>query len=313
MKSNAKEFELTSYDDIFKDDAARQEDKLERIQIVPAEKVHPYARQPYSINRPTADLARLMESIDEMGISEPLIVRPMGEDEYEIISGHRRDYCAKELGISERPVIIRDLTDDEADILVADYNITREDLLPSEKAKAYKLKLDAMTRQGRRTDLTSNQIGEMYAGKTSVSVLADQVDENATNIQRYIRLNKLQPELLDYVDSGKLKLVAGADYISALSEKEQKMLVELIDRDEIFPSLDQAKQMKLNSGNGLLTEKIMNEIMKEEKPFEFKVVLNNTKLKDLRPSGYTPKQMEDLILKLLKEWKEKNINRGMER
>ena len=151
--------ELTRYDDLFKTDAERETDHQERVQIVPAEQVFPYARQPYSVDRPSADLVRLMDSIERTGIAEPLIVRPRSEGGYEIISGHRRDYCAKVVGLDTRPVIVRDYSDEDADILVVDYNINRENLLPSEKAKAYKLKLDAMKRQGARIDLTSCQVG----------------------------------------------------------------------------------------------------------------------------------------------------------
>ena len=151
--------ELTRYDDLFKTDAERETDHQERVQIVSAEQVFPYARQPYSVDRPSADLVRLMDSIERTGIAEPLIVRPRSEGGYEIISGHRRDYCAKVVGLDTRPVIVRDYSDEDADILVVDYNINRENLLPSEKAKAYKLKLDAMKRQGARIDLTSCQVG----------------------------------------------------------------------------------------------------------------------------------------------------------
>lgn len=159
MASKLSGIELTRYDDLFKTDAEREADRQERIQIVPASEVFPYSRQPYTIDRPTPDLVRLMDSIEHIGIAEPLIVRPRDAGGYEIISGHRRDYCAKAVGLDTRPVIVRNYSDEEADILVVDYNINREDLLPSEKAKAYKLKLDAMKRQGQRTDLTSRQLG----------------------------------------------------------------------------------------------------------------------------------------------------------
>ena len=151
--------ELTRYDDLFKTDAEREADQQERVQIVPAEQVFPYARQPYSVDRPSADLVRLMDSIERTGIAEPLIVRPRSEGGYEIISGHRRDYCAKVVGLDTRPVIVRNYSDEDADILVVDYNINRENLLPSEKAKAYKLKLDAMKRQAGRPAKNGDQFG----------------------------------------------------------------------------------------------------------------------------------------------------------
>lgn len=305
MKSNAPKVELARFDDLFKSEESRREEQQERIQIVAAEELHVYARQPYLIDRPTPDLVRLMDSIEKLGISEPLIVRPREMGGYEILSGHRRDYCARVIGIPDRPVIIRDYTDEEADILVADYNITREDLLPSEKARAYKLKLDAMKRQGERTDLTSLQIEEKLRGKFSVQILAEQVEENVSYIQRYIRLNHLIPTLLEQVDQGVLKTTAAADYISHLTEKEQTYLAYIMERDEASPSIDQAKRLKKLSAEGSLTESAMDFIMREEKPFEIKVTLKQDKLKKYFPRDYTPQKMEEVIIKLLEEWNRK--------
>ena len=305
MKSNAPKVELARFDDLFKSEESRREEQQERIRIVAAEELHVYARQPYLIDRPTPDLVRLMDSIEKLGISEPLIVRPREMGGYEILSGHRRDYCARVIGIPDRPVIIRDYTDKEADILVADYNITREDLLPSEKARAYKLKLDAMKRQGERTDLTSLQIEEKLRGKFSVQILAEQVEENVSYIQRYIRLNHLIPTLLEQVDQGVLKTTAAADYISHLTEKEQTYLAYIMERDEASPSIDQAKRLKKLSAEGSLTESAMDFIMREEKPFEIKVTLKQDKLKKYFPRDYTPQKMEEVIIKLLEEWNRK--------
>lgn len=250
MVSKLSGIELTRYDDLFKTDAEREADRQERIQIVPATEVFPYSRQPYTIDRPTPDLVRLMDSIEHIGIAEPLIVRPREGGGYEIISGHRRDYCAKAVGLDTRPVIVRNYSDEEADILVVDYNINREDLLPSEKAKAYKLKLDAMKRQGQRTDLTSAQVGQKLEGRFSVELLAEQVNESRMQVQRYIRLNKLIPPLLDAVDAGTLKFVPAADFLSHLSEKEQTYLLLVMERDEVSPSLGQAQRLKQLSGEG---------------------------------------------------------------
>lgn len=305
MKSNAPKVELARFDDLFKSEESRQEEQQERIQIVAAEELHVYARQPYLIDRPTPDLVRLMDSIEKLGISEPLIVRPREMGGYEILSGHRRDYCARVIGIPDRPVIIRDYTDEEADILVADYNITREDLLPSEKARAYKLKLDAMKRQGERTDLTSAQIGQKLNGKFSIEILAEQVEESRMQIQRYIRLNHLIPILLEQVDQGVLKTTAAADYISHLTEKEQTYLAYIMERDEASPSIDQAKRLKKLSAESSLTESAMDLIMREEKPFEIKVMLKQDKLKKYFPRDYTPQKMEEVIIKLLEEWNRK--------
>ena len=294
--------ELTRYDDLFKTDAERETDHQERVQIVPAEQVFPYARQPYSVDRSSADLVRLMDSIERTGIAEPLIVRPRSEGGYEIISGHRRDYCAKVVGLDTRPVIVRDYSDEDADILVVDYNINRENLLPSEKAKAYKLKLDAMKRQGARTDLTSLQNGEKLNRMTSVKILAEQAEDNVTAIQRYIRLTNLIPPLMEAVDAGKLKFVPAADYISHLTEKEQTYLQFLMERDEVSPSVDQAQRLKQISAEGKLENNIIDLIMREEKPLERKVTLRNDRLQKYFPANYTPKQMEEVIIKLLEGW-----------
>ena len=294
--------ELTRYDDLFKTDAERESDQQERVQIVPAEQVFPYARQPYSVDRPSADLVRLMDSIERTGIAEPLIVRPRSEGGYEIISGHRRDYCAKVVGLDTRPVIVRNYSDEDADILVVDYNINRENLLPSEKAKAYKLKLDAMKRQGARTDLTSAQLGQKLNGRFSVEVLAEQVNESRMQIQRYIRLTNLIPPLMEAVDAGKLKFVPAADYISHLTEKEQTYLQFLMERDEVSPSVDQAQRLKQISAEGKLENNIIDLIMREEKPLERKVTLRNDRLQKYFPASYTPKQMEEVIIKLLEGW-----------
>ena len=305
MASKLSGIELTRYDDLFKTDAEREADRQERIQIVPAAEVFPYSRQPYTIDRPTPDLVRLMDSIEHIGIAEPLIVRPRDAGGYEIISGHRRDYCAKAVGLDTRPVIVRNYSDEEADILVVDYNINREDLLPSEKAKAYKLKLDAMKRQGQKRVGTSPQNGEKLKENYSVSILGEQVKESATQIQRYVRLNLLIPPLVEAVDKGFLKLAPAADFLSHLSEKEQTYLLLVMERDEVSPSLGQAQRLKQLSGEGKLENNIIDLIMREEKPLERKVTIHNDRLQKYFPASYTPKQMEDVIIKLLEGWHRK--------
>ena len=305
MASKLSGIELTRYDDLFKTDAEREADRQERIQLVPAAEVFPYSRQPYTIDRPTPDLVRLMDSIEHIGIAEPLIVRPRDTGGYEIISGHRRDYCAKAVGLDTRPVIVRNYSDEEADILVVDYNINREDLLPSEKAKAYKLKLDAMKRQGQKRVGTSPQNGEKLKENYSVSILGEQVKESATQIQRYVRLNLLIPPLVEAVDKGFLKLAPAADFLSHLSEKEQTYLLLVMERDEVSPSLGQAQRLKQLSGEGKLENNIIDLIMREEKPLERKVTIRNDRLQKYFPASYTPKQMEDVIIKLLEGWHRK--------
>ena len=300
--SKRPEYQLASVAELFKTTEEREEDKLERVQIIPAEQIHPYPREPYQVGRATADLAQLMDSIERVGIAEPMIVRPRAEGGYEILAGHRRDYCARQLGLPNRPVIVRHYDDATADVLVSDYNITREDLLPSEKARAYALWMDGMRRQGQRVDSTSLQIGEKLAGKLSVQLLAEKVSENATNIQRYIRLTHLIRPLLDRVDEKKLGLVPAADYLYKLTEEEQSHLQALLEAGKPAPSLEQAQQMKRLSEAGLLTEEEMGKIL-QKKVKEKKVVLKQTRLQEYFPAAFTEKQMEEVILQLLKDWR----------
>lgn len=308
---------LTSVEDLFKTDEERQTDKLEKVQIVPAELVHPYPREPYQVDRATADLVQLMDSIQRVGIAEPMIVRPRTEGGYEIIAGHRRDYCARKLGLPDRPVIVREYDDATADVLISDYNITREDLLPSERARAYALWMDGMRRQGQRsTSLqieekleqgsasTSLQNEEKLVGKLSVELLAEQVQENVSTIQRYIRLTHLIPALLDRVDEKKLGFIPAADYLYKLTEKEQVMLEMVMVQEQASPSVDQAQQLKRMSEAGELTEAVLRQIM-AKKAKQKKVVLKETSLGEYFPPSYTPKQMEDVILHLLKDWSAK--------
>ena len=293
---------LTSVEDLFKTDEERQTDKLEKVQIVPTELVHPYPREPYQVDRATADLVQLMDSIQRVGIAEPMIVRPRAEGGYEIIAGHRRDYCARKLGLPDRPVIVREYDDATADVLISDYNITREDLLPSERARAYALWMDGMRRQGQRS--TSLQIEEKLVGKLSVELLAEQVQENVSTVQRYIRLTHLIPALLARVDEKKLGFIPAADYLYKLTEKEQVMLEMVMVQKQVSPSVDQAQQLKRMSEAGELTEAVLRQIM-AKKTKEKKVVLKETSLGEYFPPSYTPKQMEDVILHLLKDWSAK--------
>lgn len=290
---------LTKYDDLFKDEETRQAEQGEQILTVPADQIFPYARQPYTIDRPTPDLVRLMDSVERFGIMEPMVVRPRDGGGYEIIAGHRRNYCAGVVGLETRPVIVREYTDEEADILVVDFNINREDLMPSEKAKAYKLKLDAMKRQGARTDLTSDQVGPKFVGQRSNELLAEQVSESKTQVQRYVRLTKLIPALLEQVDSGKLKLVPAADYISHLAEKEQTYLALVMERDEVSPSVGQAKRMKELSAEGKLEDNIIDLLMREEKPLEHKITLDGKWVQKRFPKNMTPQQIKERINKAL--------------
>ena len=299
MASKLGGIELTRYDDLFKTDAEREADRQERIQIVPAAEVFPYSRQPYTIDRPTPDLVRLMDSIEHIGIAEPLIVRPRDAGGYEIISGHRRDYCAKAVGLDTRPVIVRNYSDEEADILVVDYNINREDLLPSEKAKAYKLKLDAMKRQGQRTDLTSDQVGPMLMGVRTNQVLAEQVSDSKTQVQRYIRLTELIPELLDLVDEGRIAFRPAVE-LSYLQKEEQSALLEQISYTDATPSLAQAIKLKRFSQDGKLNNEVIESIMSEEKPNQKeKINIKYAEARRFIPASVPYEKTGEYILKAL--------------
>ena len=222
-----------------------------------------------------------------------------------MVAGHRRLHASGLAGKDTIPAIVRNLTDDEAVILLVDTNLQRENISPMERAQAYKMKMEALKHQGQRTDLTSLQLGEKLNKKTSVRILAEQATDNVTSIQRYVRLNKLIPPLLDAVDAGTLKFVPAADFLSHLSEKEQTYLLLVMERDEVSPSLGQAQRLKQLSGEGKLENNIIDLIMREEKPLERKVTIRNDRLQKYFPASYTPKQMEDVIIKLLEGWHRK--------
>ena len=306
MASKLSGIELTRYDDLFKTDEEREADRQERIQIVPASEVFPYSRQPYTIDRPTPDLVRLMDSIEHIGIAEPLIVRPRESGGYEIISGHRRDYCAKAVGLDTRPVIVRNYSDEEADILVVDYNINREDLLPSEKAKAYKLKLDAMKRQGQRTDLTSAQVGQKLL---SVEKVADDAGESRNQIKRYIRLTYLIPELLSMVDDGKIAFNPAVE-LSYLDSYQQRAVLDAMALNDCTPSHAQSIRLKKLAQEGVLDDQMIYAVLAETKPNQQEQLkFKREELRKYFPSGYTEEQMRrDIIkgLELLKRQRERN-------
>ena len=305
MASKLESIGLTSLDDLFKTGEERQAEQGERVQIVPADKVFPYARQPYSVDRPTPDLVRLMDSIERNGIAEPMIVRPREGGTYEIIAGHRRDYCAKAVGLETRPVIVREYTDEQADILVVDYNNNREDLLPSEKARAYKLKLDAMKRQGERSDLTSAQVGQKLDEQTARALVAQEAGTSRNQVQRYIRLNSLEQPLLEKVDNGELAFTPAVE-LSYLNPEEQGWVRSALETTQQTPSLSQAQRIKQESKEGKLTEESVLSIMSEEKkPLYNSVTLSHDTLKKYFPRSYTAKQMEKVIIKLLDNWLKK--------
>ena len=293
--------DLLSVDNLFTTQAERDEASRESILDIPLNEISDFPDHPFKV-RMDENMMEMVESVKQYGVLVPALVRPKPDGSYEMIAGHRRKTASELAGKSILSCIVRDMTDDEATIVMVDSNLQREQILPSEKAFAYKMKLDAMKRQGQRTDLTSRQLGTKLRAD---EILAEKAEDSARQIQRYVRLNKLIPPLLDAVDTGTLKFVPAADFISHLSEKEQTYLLLVMERDEVSPSLGQAQRLKQLSGEGKLENNIIDLIMREEKPLERKVTIRNDRLQKYFPASYTPKQMEDVIIKLLEGWHRK--------
>lgn len=291
---------LTSLDDIFRTDEERAADNAERVTTLPMDRLRYFKEHPFQV-RDDEEMQSLVESVEQFGVLSPILVRPVENGMYEIVSGHRRHRASELAKVTEIPAIVRNLSDDEAIILMVDANLQREKLLPSEKALAYKMKLDAMKRQGQRNDLTSAQIGQKLKSKYSVEILADEVGESKNQIQRYVRLTHLNQELLDMTDKGKLAFNSAVE-LSYLKPEEQAAVFTAMERDEAAPSLKQARELKKHSKDGELTEKAIDTVMSAEKPAESKVVLQGDTLRKYFPASYTPRQMEQQILKLLDSW-----------
>ena len=298
MKERTKK--LTSLDDLFRTDEERAADNAERVTTLPMDKLRYFKEHPFQV-RDDEEMQSLVESVEQFGVLSPILVRPVEDGMYEIVSGHRRHRASELAKVTEIPAIVRDLSDDEAIILMVDANLQREKLLPSEKALAYKMKLDAMKRQGKRTDLTSAQIGRKLEGKESREILAEQTGDSRNQISRYIRLTHLTPELLDMTDKGKLAFNSAVE-LSYLKPEEQAAVFTAMERDEAAPSLKQVRELKKHSKDGELTEKAIDTVMSAEKPAESKVVLQGDTLRKYFPASYTPRQMEQQILKLLDSW-----------
>ena len=310
MKSAAKNIQIASYDDLFKTDAERQADTQERVQSLPLDKLVPFPNHPFKV-RDDEKMLETVESIRERGVLIPILVRPQNDGTFQIVSGHRRCHASLLAGKTEIPAIVRDMDDDTAILLMVDSNLQREELLPSEKAFAYKMKLDAMKRQGQRTDLTSAQFGRKFDGKESRELLAEQTGESRNQISRYIRLTYLVPDLLDRVDNKTMAFNAAVE-VSYLTEPEQKMLCEAIEREECTPNLNQARRLKQFSQDGKLDANVMDAIMTEEKPIDDKLVLKGDVLAIYFPKSYTPSQKQKVIVKLLEDW-HKRQSRQQER
>lgn len=305
MKSAAKNIQLASYDDLFKTDEERQADAQERVQNLPLDKLEPFPNHPFKVIDDDKML-ETVESIKERGVLVPILVRPKNDGNFEIVSGHRRHHASQLAGLTEIPAIVREMDDDTAILLMVDSNLQREELLPSEKAFAYKMKLDAMKRQGQRTDLTSAQIGRKFDGKESRELLAEQVGESRNQISRFIRLTNLVPDLLDRVDNKTMAFNAAVE-VSYLTEPEQLMLCDAIEREECTPNLSQAKRLKQYSQDGKLDENVIDAIMTEEKPIEDKLVLKGDVLAKYFPRTYTPSQKQKIIVKLLEDWHKRQL------
>ena len=306
MASNGINIGLKSYDDLFKDDIGR---RTEEIKPTPISELKPFSDQPFKVVDDD-NMTELVESIKLSGILSPIIARPHPEGGYEILSGHRRVRACEIAGIKEVPVVVKDLDDDTAIILLVDSNLQREHILPSEKAKAYQMKLEAMKRQGERTDLTSDQFARK-SGIESREILAEQVGESKNQISRYVRLTELVDKLLDMVDNKSIAMNAAVE-LSYLGSKAQNEVLEVIESEDTAPSIAQAKKMRKEYEQGTLNPDVMIAIMNEEKPEKVKITLGEDKIKRYFPKNYTKKQIEDTIYKLLEEMYRKK-QREMER
>ena len=290
---------LKGLDDLFFTEENRQEEQREQVQQIPIDELHPFTNHPFKVLDDEA-MTRTVESIAQYGVLAPLIARPRPDgDGYEIISGHRRQYAAKLAGLDTLPVIVRQMSDDAAVILMVDSNLQREHILPSERALAYKMKLDAIKNQGARSDLTSRQV----VGKLEA---ADEVgkatDESGRQVQRFIRLTNLVPELLDMVDEKKISFNPAVE-LSYLDEKQQQDFLEAMDASQNAPSLSQAIRIKKLAQQGEFDYDAVYDIMNEEKKSELDTVtIKNETLRKYFPRNYTPRQMENIIIKLLDQW-----------
>ena len=291
---------LKGADDIFSTEESRQEQQREQVQQIPIGELHPFTNHPFKVLDDEA-MTRTVESIAQYGVLAPLIARPRPEGGYEIISGHRRQYAAKLAGLDTLPVIVRNMDDDAAVLLMVDSNLQRENILPSERAFAYKMKLEALKNQGARSDLTSVQV----APKLSTEKIGEEVGMSKDNVKRYIRLTNLVPELLDMVDEKKIAFNPAVE-LSYLDESQQRDFLEAMEDTQNAPSLSQAQRLKKLAQEGHFSYDVAFAVMGEEKKDELdKVVIKNDTLRKYFPRSYTPKQMEDTIIKLLEQWQRK--------
>ena len=304
MPKNSLNVSLKGADDIFSTEESRQEEQREQVQQIPIGELFPFKNHPFKV-LDDESMQRTVESVEQYGVLSPLIARPRPEGGYEIISGHRRQHAAQLAGLDALPVIVRQMDDDAAVLLMVDSNLQRENILPSERAFAYKMKLEALKNQGARSDLTCGQFGHKLIGAKARDIVADESGDNARNVQRFIRLTSLIPELLDMVDEKKIAFNPAVE-LSYLDESQQRDFLEAMNDTQNAPSLSQAQRLKKLVQEGHFSYDVAFAVMGEEKKDELdKVVIKNDTLRKYFPRSYTPKQMEDTIIKLLDQWQRK--------
>ena len=304
MPKNSLNVSLKGADDIFSTEESRQEQQREQVQQIPIGELFPFKNHPFKV-LDDESMQRTVESVEQYGVLSPLIARPRPEGGYEIISGHRRQHAAQLAGLDTLPVIVRNMDDDAAVLLMVDSNLQRENILPSERAFAYKMKLEALKNQGARSDLTCGQFGHKLIGAKARDIVADESGDNARNVQRFIRLTNLIPELLDMVDEKKIAFNPAVE-LSYLDESQQRDFLEAMNDTQNAPSLSQAQRLKRLAQEGHFSYDVAFAVMGEEKKDELdKVVIKNDTLRKYFPRSYTPKQMEDTIIKLLDQWQRK--------
>ena len=309
MKRNERKFELASLDELFSTQESRDDAKREKVMDIPLSDLHAFKGHPFKV-KDDEKMMETVESVRQRGVLVPAIARPDPEGGYELISGHRRHRASQLAGMETMPVIVRDLDDDEATIIMVDSNLQRETILPSERAFAYKMKLEAIKHQGERSDLTSRQVGEKL--ETSIQLVANQAGESQRQVQRYIRLTELIPQLLDMVDEKKIAFNPAYE-LSFLTTEEQERLLDAMDSEQATPSLSQAQRLKKFSQDGRCTPEVMCAILSEEKKSDMeKVTLGADTLRKYFPKSYTPAKMQETIIRLLEQWR-RTHQRGQER
>ena len=303
MQKKGGNVSLNTYADIFSTEQSRAEDRLEKVREIPLAELHPFKNHPFKV-LDDESMQRTVESIARFGVLSPAIARPSPDGGYELVAGHRRHHACELVGMETMPVIVRDLDDDAATILMVDSNLQRETILPSERAFAYKMKLEAIKHQGMRSDLTSTQVAQ----KLSVQQVGDEAGVSKDTVRRFIRLTELIPELLDMVDQKQIAFNPAVE-LSFLKPEEQKQLLEAMDYAQATPSLSQAQRLKKYSQEGKCTFEVMCTVMDEEKKTDLdRVIIKQDVLRKYFPKSYTPKQMEDTIIRLLEQWQRKKRN-----